>query len=101
MVSGEVIDTVAFLSALGAGLVAGIFFAFSGFVMKALACLPSGQGIRAMQLINVTVLNPWFFSAFFGTALGAADCAPSSAVARRADMIRARCGGRELCSGRD
>jgi uncharacterized membrane protein len=68
----EVIDAVAFLSALGAGLVAGIFFAFSSFVMKALSRLPSDQGIAAMQLVNVTVLNPWFFSAFFGTALGAA-----------------------------
>jgi uncharacterized membrane protein len=71
MALGEIIDTVAFLSALGAGLVAGIFFAFSSFVMKALGRLPRDQGIRAMQLINVTVLNPWFFSAFFGTALGA------------------------------
>ena len=71
MALSEIIDTVALLSALGAGLVAGIFFAFSSFVMKALGRLPRDQGIRAMQSINVTVLNPWFFSAFFGTALGA------------------------------
>ena len=30
----EVIDVVSFLSAPGAGLVAGIFFAFSSFMMK-------------------------------------------------------------------
>ena len=71
MALGEIIDTVALLSALGAGLVAGIFFAFSSFVMKALGRLPRDQGIRAMQSINVTVLNPWLFSAFFGTAFGA------------------------------
>ena len=59
-------------TALGAALVAGIFFAFSSFVMKALERLPQDQGIAAMQSVNVTVLNPWFFSAFFGTALGAA-----------------------------
>ncbi len=56
------------VAALGCGLVAGIFFAFSAFVMKALARLPDDQGIAAMQSINVVVLNPWFFSAFFGTA---------------------------------
>jgi uncharacterized protein (TIGR02246 family) len=58
-----------FVAALGSGLVAGIFFAFSNFVMKALARVPSAQGIAAMQSINVVVLNRWFFAVFFGTAL--------------------------------
>lgn len=57
-----------FLSALGAGLVAGIFFAFSAFIMNALGRLPPAGGISAMQSINVAVLNPVFFAAFFGTA---------------------------------
>ena len=56
-------------AALGCGLVAGVFFAFSAFVMKALARLPLGEGIAAMQSINVVVLNPWFMGAFFGTAV--------------------------------
>jgi uncharacterized membrane protein len=56
------------LAALGAGLVAGIFFAFSTFIMAALARLPAEGGIAAMQSINVAVLNPLFFLAFFGTA---------------------------------
>ncbi len=54
---------------LGCGLVAGIFFTFSTFVMRALGRLPAKEGIAAMQAINVTVLNPWFFAAFFGTAV--------------------------------
>ncbi len=58
------------ISAVGAGLVAGIFFAFSTFVMKALDRLPPAQGIAAMQSINVTVINPMFMTAFFGTAVG-------------------------------
>ena len=58
-----------FVSALGSGLVAGIFFAFSTFTMRALARLPPAQGIAAMQSINVAVINKWFFAAFFGTAL--------------------------------
>jgi uncharacterized membrane protein len=56
------------LAALGAGLVAGIFLAFSNFVMPALARLPPAQGTAAMQSINLTVLNPIFFALFFGTA---------------------------------
>jgi uncharacterized membrane protein len=55
-------------SALGWGLVAGAFFAFSTFIMKALGRLPPGQGIAAMQSINVTVINPAFMGALFGTA---------------------------------
>lgn len=60
---------LAFVSALGSGLVAGAFYAFSTFVMAALGRLPAPQGIAAMQSINVTVINPWFMSALFGTAL--------------------------------
>lgn len=54
---------------LGSGLVAGIFFAFSNFVMRALGRLREDQGIAAMQSINVTVLNPGFFFVFLGTAV--------------------------------
>lgn len=57
------------LAALGSGLIAGVFFAFSTFVMKALARLPPSEGIAAMQAINVTVLNPWFLGVFFSTAV--------------------------------
>lgn len=57
------------LAALGCGLIAGVFFAFSTFVMKALAQQPSAQGIAAMQSINITVINPWFMTAFLGTSV--------------------------------
>lgn len=55
--------------AVGAGLVAGVFLAFSNFVMKALAQLPAEQGVAAMQRINIVVLNPLFVAVFVGTAL--------------------------------
>ena len=52
-------------AAISSALSAGIFFAFSTFVMKALAQqVPSG-GISAMQSINITVINPWFVAVFF------------------------------------
>ncbi len=60
--------TLTLVAALGAGLVAGIFFAFSAFIMMALGRLPPRGGISAMQSINVVVLNPAFLAAFFGTA---------------------------------
>ena len=60
------------VSALGCGLIAGVFFAFSTFVMKSLVRLPGAQGIAAMQSINIVVINPLFMTAFLGTA---ATCA--------------------------
>jgi uncharacterized membrane protein len=58
-----------FLAVLGCGLVAGVLFAFSTFVMPALARLPAAQGIAAMQAINITAINPLFMLALFGTAV--------------------------------
>jgi uncharacterized membrane protein len=66
MIEGLLVLT--FLAALGSGVIAGVFFAFSAFVMTALSRLPPDQGIAAMQSINIAVLNPWSFAAFFGTA---------------------------------
>ncbi len=55
-------------SIIGCALIAGVFFAFSTFVMNALSRLPPAQGIAAMQSINVTAINPLFMTALFGTA---------------------------------
>lgn len=56
-------------TALGCGLVAGVFFAFSSFVMPALRRLPAAQGVAAMQSINRLAPTPVFMTALFGTAL--------------------------------
>jgi uncharacterized membrane protein len=58
-----------FVTALGASVAGGVFFAFSNFVMRALGRIPAHEGIRAMQEINVTVINRWFMTALFGTGL--------------------------------
>jgi len=62
------VNALILLSALGSGLVAGVFFAFSSFVMKALGRLPAYEGIAAMQSINVVVINPAFLGVMLGTA---------------------------------
>ena len=37
--------------------------------MAALGRVTAPEGTRAMQEINVTVINPWFMTALFGTAV--------------------------------
>ena len=56
-------------TALGCGLNAGAFFAFSTFVMPALKRLPPAHGIAAMQSINKVAVTPAFMTALFGTAV--------------------------------
>ena len=72
------LTVLAILACIGAGTIGGVFFAFSSFVMKALAQLPASQGVAAMQRINVVVLNPLFLGVFLGTAALAAGCAIGS-----------------------
>lgn len=72
-----------FLSALGSGLIAGVFFAFSAFVMTALARLPPAEGIAAMQSINVAVINPLFLAPFLGTAAASVLLAVASLLSSR------------------
>jgi uncharacterized membrane protein len=62
-------------TALGSGLTAGAFFAFSSFVMKALARLTPAEGTRAMQAINIEAPTPVFMTALFGTGLACATLA--------------------------
>jgi uncharacterized membrane protein len=57
------------LALIGSALIGGIFFAFSSFIMKALARLPASQGMAAMQSINIVVLNPVFLGVFMGTTV--------------------------------
>ena len=56
-------------AAMGSALSAGIFFAFSTFVMQALRQQTPSSGIAAMQSINITVINPWFMTVFLGPAV--------------------------------
>ena len=57
------------LCVLGSGLISGVFFGFSSFIMGALGRLPAQQGIAAMQSINIVVINPLFLGVFIGTAV--------------------------------
>ncbi len=65
----QLIPVVGTTALLGSALVGGIFYAFSSFVMKALARVPPAKGIGAMQSINVVVLNLSFLGVFIGTTV--------------------------------
>ncbi|TQM15042.1 DUF1772 domain-containing protein [Pseudonocardia kunmingensis] len=65
----SVLPAVALLGAVGCGVMAGVFFAFSTAVMPGLRRLSPADGAAAMQQINRTILNPLFGLVFGGTAL--------------------------------
>ncbi|TPJ67284.1 DUF1772 domain-containing protein [Mesorhizobium sp. B2-6-1] len=65
----KLLPTLIFIAAIGSGVVGGVFFAFSNFVMPAMARLPAAGGIAAMNSINITVITPMFMTALFGTGL--------------------------------
>ena len=67
-------------TALGCGLVAGVFFAFSTFVMSALKRLPPAHGIAAIQSINELAVTPAFMAALFGTAVACLGLAVPAAI---------------------
>lgn len=71
----DALSVVTLAAAVGCGLMAGVFLAFSTFVMKALARILAAQGIAAMQSINIVVINPWFMALFFGTGAACAALA--------------------------
>lgn len=65
-------------SAIGTGLMAGLFFAFSVAVMPGLRRLAPADGLQAMQAINRAILNPLFLAVFVLTVLLAAAVAVSA-----------------------
>ena len=49
----QLIPVVGTMALLGSALVGGVFFAFSSFVMKALAGLPPAEGIGASRHASI------------------------------------------------
>ena len=68
----RLVQYLTLVTALGCGVSAGVFFAFSSFVMPALDRLAPAQSIRAMHSINKLAVTPAFMTALFGTALACA-----------------------------
>lgn len=64
---GDLLAGLTIATALGCGVMAGFFFAFSNLVMPSLGRIPPVHGITAMQRMNLGVANPLFMLAFLGT----------------------------------
>jgi len=63
------------VGALGTGIIGGIFYGFSSFIMAALGRLAPDRATDAMNAINVTVITPSFLGWFVGLALFGAGVA--------------------------
>ena len=64
-----VITGLLWFSAIGCGLLAGLYFAFSTFIMTALGRIGQVPGIMAMNAINATIVQSLFMPLFLGTTL--------------------------------
>ena len=56
-------------SAIGCGLLAGLYFAFSTFIMTALGRIDQAAGISAMNSINVVIVQSVFLPVFMASTL--------------------------------
>jgi uncharacterized membrane protein len=74
------LTVLTFLSALSCGVIGGVFYAFSTFVMRALLRRPAAEALAAMQAINVAVINPLFLAVFLGTAAACAAIVVAAAL---------------------
>ena len=48
------------IAAVSAGLMAGIYFAFSGFIMRSLDRRDAANAVEVMNTINEVILRSWF-----------------------------------------
>jgi uncharacterized membrane protein len=67
-----IIPGVLWFCAIGCGLLGGLYFAFSTFIMTALGRIDQASGISAMNAINVDIVRSLFMPFFFGTTLASA-----------------------------
>jgi uncharacterized membrane protein len=65
----SIVTALLWFNAIGSGLIAGLFFAFSTFIMTALGRIDARAGIAAMNAINTVILRSLFMPVFMGTTL--------------------------------
>lgn len=54
---------------LGSGLIAGVYFAFSAFIMRAFGTIAEERAITAMNAINTAIVKSSFMPLFFGSTI--------------------------------
>jgi uncharacterized membrane protein len=63
------VSVLLWFSAVGCGVMAGVYFTFSTFVMTALGRIDQASGVTAMNAINIDILKSLFMPLFFATSL--------------------------------
>jgi uncharacterized membrane protein len=63
------VPALLWLSAIGCGLIAGLYFAFSTFILQAFDRLGPERAADAMNAINVRIQRSLFMPLFLGTTL--------------------------------
>jgi uncharacterized membrane protein len=67
--SSSILIVLLWTAALSSGLIAGIYFAFSVFIMQAFGKINSAHSIAAMNSINKMILRSLFMPLFFGSSI--------------------------------
>lgn len=87
-----IIDGMLWFTAISVGIMAGVYFTFSVFVMNSLDKIEAPAGMLAMQSINRVIVRSLFLPIFFASSLTSAALVvlmlvyPSSSGARWALM---------------
>lgn len=69
MTSSFIVAVLLWTAALSSGLMAGVYFAFSGFIMQAFGKIDTTQAIASMNSINKIILRSAFMPLFFGSSI--------------------------------
>jgi len=92
------VEVATAVAAVGCGLMAGIFFAFSVFLMRAFDQVAPEGAVGVMQAINRTIITPLFLLLFLGAgvaslvaAIAAVLTADVDAGPRAATVVAAAC----------
>ena len=88
-----IVPALLWFSAIGCGLMAGVYFAFSTFIMTSLGRIDQASGIAAMQAINVDILRCVFLPLFLLTTLTSAALIVTGALDGRAPGAAAMIAG--------
>lgn len=64
-----IVTSLLWVTALSSGVMAGVYFTFSTFIMRAFDSLEPPQAVAAMNAINTTILRSLFMPLFFGSSI--------------------------------
>jgi len=65
----NILFSAVIFAAISTAMMAGIYFAFSGFVMSGLKQVGAENAVSTMNAINQVILRSWFMPLFFGSTL--------------------------------